>query len=410
MRRSVPGVARSAPHEAHGTTAPVDSRVERLAVALGGDIDRALLAGASATSMIASRAKELGLDDEAYALLLQRDAEEIMRLRTRLVPPETWFFRYEASYEHLRAAAKARREEGAADPMRIASLGCATGAEAFSIVAALESLGGASVVAVDRDAEALARARCGRLSGSSVRVPAPAWASAPWRLDGSEVVVRRELLESVEFVHADLFEPGLAQRLGRFHAVFCRNVAIYLEPVARCRLGALIRSLLVPGGWLYFGHAEGPAVFGIPWEERAPQAFAVHAPGAASDPATQAASIDPPCESRDRTTARRRDAKAPSASRAAPTSRRRLEPAPDPIERVRELADRGLVSEAIEAAEKAHRRGDRSADLLELLGTLSLGAGRLDDAERHLRAALYLDPERETAAIQLSLLSERRRV
>ncbi|MBM4113591.1 MAG: hypothetical protein FJ253_09525 [Phycisphaerae bacterium] len=79
------------------------------------------------------------------------------------------------------------------------------------------------------------------------------------------------------------------------------------------------------------------------------------------------------------------------------------------IDDIRRSADEGRCDEALSGAEAAYRRGERSAELLELLGTLSLIAGRRDDAARHLRASLYLDPTREAASIQLAMLTGDRR-
>lgn len=357
---------------------------------MGGDIDPALLSAPGASSLIASRARELGLTEEAYADLVLRAGEESAWLRSRIVPPETWFFRYPASFEHLRSKAREHFATAGAAPLRVASLGCANGPEAFSIAAALDGIGPAAIIAVDRDRGAIESARAGRCPPGAVREPPPRWGRHAWTIEQGEVRVRDHLRRRIEFVHADLFDSSLPARLGVCDIVFCRNMAIYLAAEWRCRLGSLIRAVLGPGGWLFHGHAESAAAFGLPWDDRAAAAFAVRASAPAHPEAAATAIL-------------RADRSAPPPTDVGPETS-----APD-LEQVRALADLGRIPEALEAAERLHRKGERSPRLLELLGVLSLASNRLDDAERHLRAALYLDPSRETAAVQLALLSERHR-
>lgn len=342
------------------------------------------------------------------------------------VPPETWFFRYPASFEHLRRQA-ARRSH-----FRIASLGCACGAEAFSIAAALEEITRASIVAIDSSAAEVAAARAGRLRPMSVRGDLPSWARKPWTKDGDAIVVRSALRERVDFREHDALAGDLRRVFGEFDAVFCRNLLIYFDEHDRRRLGEAIASILRPGGWLYLGHAEQPSALGLSWRGRSGAAFAFRSPasgepalaGDAPPPGAGASSavIDGGAEDRGARTRLRGAARnaAPSARRAAGQSdstrpetprRRTAAPSPPSLDTVaiRTLADAGRRDAAIAAARRRHEAGDRDPALLELLGTLELAEGRLDEAERHLRAVLYLDPKREEAALGLDLVRARRR-
>ncbi len=385
-----------------------DSTVlERVVRALGSDLDPAIAAATGTAAVIEGRCRELGVAAGAFAERLDADPAERRRLRELIVPSETWFFRYPAAFEHLREWASANP---AGAIRRIASLGCATGAEAFSIAAALDGTGPVEIVAVDRCESALAMARSGRLGIGSVRGSIPEWAHGSWVVDDRSVVVHPRVRERVTFVASDLFDPSLPERLGRFEAIFCRNVAIYFNDESRRRLGAVIGSMLVPGGWLYLGHSESPASLGLEWRVRDVRAFAVRSPPVGATPAA----ADAPTESRapaPRATPHRRPAAAALRRVPADASAPRPSPSAPPspgLADIRALADEGRHAEALAAATAAHRRGARDAELLELLGTLSLLAGRTEDAVRHLRAALYLDPDREAAAIQLALLSEAR--
>lgn len=327
------------------------------------------------------------------------------------IPPETWFFRYPESFEHLRRHAKARR---APHSLRIVSLGCASGAEAFSIAAALEGVVPAQIVAVDTNAAELDIGRSGRLRPMTVRSEAPAWAHAPWHIDAGAVVVRPALREQVSFLEHDALDPTLAQTLGTFDVVFCRNLLIYLDEAKRAQLGVTIASLLRPCGWLYMGHADRPSALALSWRGRSSAAFAFRSPRRASAQATaEEHAIDCDHEVRDEADAKppivRKTTVTPrTRAKAAPSSQRSVA-APHSLESIRMLADAGHTVEAHRAAAGLHDTGIRSAELLEVLGTLCVMTGKLDDAERHLRAALYVDPTRDDAALQLRLLQAKRR-
>lgn len=327
------------------------------------------------------------------------------------IPGETWFFRYPESFEHLRHWASAVTQSG---PLRIASLGCASGAEAFSIAAALEHLAVVEIVAVDRNEQSMEIARSGRLRPFAVRGEPPVWTRMPWCIDGDTVVVRQELRASVNFVVADLLDPDLPALLGHFDAIFCRNCIIYLEPHERTELGAAIVRMLRPGGWLYLGHAEPPSTIGLDWRGGHASAFAFQSPPSgvvrAKGKTPRRAAAPHTASPVDASTPRRRGAPADARSGRATG---RLRPAARPTEQlglaeIVALADAGHANEALEAARVRHAANDRDPQLLALLGTLALAAGHVEEAERCLRAALYLDPGLEDAATQLTTIAARR--
>jgi len=306
------------------------------------------------------------------------------------IPPETWFFRYPESFEHLRRHAESMR--GAA-PLRVASLGCASGPEAFSVAAALEGVAEVKIVAVDLNEAEIEAGRAGRLRLFTVRGDPPTWCREPWVIEDGAVMPRASLRNRVEFVVHDVLDPALADTIGRFDIILCRNVLIYLDEIDRRQLGRSIDALLKPGGWLYLGHAEQPSALALPWRGGAGAAFAFQAPTATSVPAPTRESAP------ERVVTPRPDERPESVAQLGGAR---------PFEAIRMLADSGRTDDALCAAQSLHHAGERSAELHELLGTLELGAGRLTDAEHHFRAALYLDPTLEHASLQLRLLAARR--
>ena len=262
-------------------------------------------------------------------------------------------------------------------------------------------------------------ARSGRLRPFVVRSERPSWAPTVWTIDEGAVVVPRSILSQIDFVEADLLNPRLADDLGAFDVVFCRNILIYMSPTERRTLGQLIARLLKPGGWLYLGHSEQPSALELPWRKGASKAFAFLAPSSVAevhDITTAPRSMASDTQSRagrlDQHAGGSRSAASPpppstKPARAAPLESRGVNEPPS-IEHIREMADSGQVVPALEAARRRHDAGERSAELLELLGTLLLAEGETEEAERHLRAAVYLEPDRAEAAMQLDLLREGR--
>ena len=141
-------------------------------------------------------------------------------------------------------------------PPRLLSAGCATGEEAWTLSALAVQAGiEAEVTGLDLCRPALAAAEAGRYGAGppdALREVPPAYRHL-FRRDGPwvEAVVPRP-----SFRRANLL--ALPEDTGRFSAILCRNVLIYLLPAAR---GAVLRGLvarLATGGALLLGPTDSP--------------------------------------------------------------------------------------------------------------------------------------------------------
>lgn len=394
------------------------SGLERIAALLReAHIDRGLAAPAAIAPLADERRRATGarsVDD--YAALVARDAAELARLRALVTVPETWMFRYPASFELLRA----RLLEAAPRSFRALCVACATGAEPFSVAATALAAGvpAVQVLGIDPNPEAIARARAADLGPMAARGGIPSWAGTLVTVDASGAP---RLADAVR--NATEFREGAAPAAladlpaGGFDAVFCRNLAIYLSPEGREAIGARLAALAAPGGMIFLGHAERASHFGLGhgWEQVAcaePGTFAIARRAASTrTPAADALAAAARAPARRPVPAARK----PGAPEGAPAR-----PAPAPratadhaapaatLDHARALADRGELAAALDAARALHDAGDRSVDLLELLGTLHLATGHFADAEAALRQAVYLDPANAAALVQLGVLAERR--
>jgi chemotaxis protein methyltransferase WspC len=363
-------------------------------------IDPSLAREDAIAAIVDERRREVGGGLDEYAVRLERDPDELERLRERIAVPETWLFRYPAAFELLRARLAGRRT------FRALSVACATGAEPFSIAAAAIAAGvpasDVTVDAVDPNPRALEQAAAGRLGRMAVRGGLPPWAAGMFRADDGGVTVDGAVRACVRLHRGSAPEALEPFAAGSFDAVFCRNLAIYLSIDARAAIGRGLDRVLAADGLLLVGHAERPAAFGLgdryePACDQSEGAFAW----------VRARPADPPAACRTATAAPRRAPAAHVPRPAAPRQRPPAPPAPT-LEAARAAADAGRLAEARDAALALHAAGDRSTGLFHLLGTVEAALGRPSEAEGWLRQAVYLDPSHGEALVQLALLADAR--
>jgi chemotaxis protein methyltransferase WspC len=395
-------------------------------------LDPALVTRERLAPLVAERRSALrASSDTAYVERALADPAELGHLRDLVTVPETWLFRYPASFELLRDRLRAR----GATTLRALSVACATGAEPCSIAATAFAAGvpcaGVEILAMDPSAAALERARAGAFTRLAARDGLPPWAE-PW-FEASDGCLKAapSLLAPITWV-AEAVPAGLEHLpRGSFDAIFCRNLAIYLGPEARRALGPALRALLAPDGLLFLGHAEPPTILGIgahvvPVEPRASFAFA---------PPSEETREATACPEVRRTGVRGRGASAASPapaharravshgsrspSAAEPASRRPARPparpsppggAADvpPLDAVRAAADAGDSDRALALGGARLDAGDRSPELLLVLGSTHAARGEHAAAERLLRQATYLEPNLAEALLQLAELAARR--
>ncbi len=216
---------------------------------------------------LASRVMELGLGSfSAYVDLATspREVEETDRLISALTTNTTHFYRESYHFDFLAETVMPdlirRAREG--ERVRIWSAGCSTGDEPYSIALCLltEFPDIAShdvrILATDIDKTALARAASASYSPSSLRdLPAAL-------MDKHFDAVPETNLRTpkpgpkglITFRQLNLI--GQWPLKGPFDVIFCRNVAIYMDPDTQENVWTGFRKVLRPGGHLFIGHSE----------------------------------------------------------------------------------------------------------------------------------------------------------
>jgi chemotaxis methyl-accepting protein methylase len=181
----------------------------------------------------------------------------------------TEFFRDAPVFDAIeRELPELLRAAGAAGgrPLRVWSAGCSEGAELYSVamlLADLNALHRCHLLGTDCRQEAIATASEGIFTTLGLRGMPPAMVDRYVSPDpGLEALssdcaklhrIDARLRAAVRWSQADLLA---GPQPGPWDLVLCRNVAMYLQPIAAERLWRGIVSSLRPGGLLVLGKAE----------------------------------------------------------------------------------------------------------------------------------------------------------
>ncbi|KAF0243506.1 MAG: chemotaxis protein methyltransferase [Planctomycetota bacterium] len=208
------------------------------------------------------RASETGYADAgAYlAALPSRDSrEEARAFAESLTVGETYFFRNSEQFRALAEVALPARAASGTSPVRILSAGCASGEEPYTIaMLARESASPPAIVhAVDVNPAAIARARRAVYSPWSLRETPGEMKQKYFRAKGNDLVLADAIRGDVQFEESNLTtDDPRFWRPASWDIVFCRNVIMYFGLDTQKAVVARIANSLVPGGFLFLGHAE----------------------------------------------------------------------------------------------------------------------------------------------------------
>jgi chemotaxis protein methyltransferase CheR len=205
-----------------------------------------------------------GRSSADYFARLEADpSPELRELARELTVGETYFFRNSDQFRALAESALPDRMRARASDrrLRILSAGCASGEEAYSLSIVAQQAAGpswdVSILAVDVNPAALEKAQRARFSPWALRETTPELLSRWFRPEGRESVLDQGARLPVRFEERNLVDDAL--RLWQhetYDVVFCRNVLMYFSPEKAQAVVARIARALVPGGYLFLGHAE----------------------------------------------------------------------------------------------------------------------------------------------------------
>ncbi|MDP3650310.1 MAG: protein-glutamate O-methyltransferase CheR [Rhodoferax sp.] len=190
--------------------------------------------------------------------------EELYRIAGDLTVCETYFLRNKDQFNaYLELALPDRlAADGGGGPVRVLSAGCASGDEPYSLaIVASEHFPHAlhrfAITALDVNPAMLEKAARGRYTQWSLR-DFPAELKARWfSTDGDNFILNDSIRKMVTFEQRNLAQAAPDfWKPASVDIVFCRNVLMYFTPEQAQAVIARIARALVPGGYLFLGHAE----------------------------------------------------------------------------------------------------------------------------------------------------------
>jgi chemotaxis protein methyltransferase CheR len=204
-------------------------------------------------------------DTKSYLTYVASHLDERQALINAFTINETYFYREDHQLAALgkEILPEIVRHKRPGDLVRIWSMPCSTGEEAYSIALwllenwPLVDAYNIEIVGSDIDTAALAQAREGRFAARSLaRLPAKV-VEAYFEAERSH---RRrivdDLRESVQFVSANIVDRSTLAGLGRFDVIYCRNLLIYFSDETRVVAANNLYDCLNEGGFVCLGHSE----------------------------------------------------------------------------------------------------------------------------------------------------------
>ncbi|MZP30377.1 PAS domain-containing protein [Heliobacterium undosum] len=203
---------------------------------------------------------------QEYIEHLKQYPEELDELHDDLLINVTQFLRDEAAYESLRANCLepmiARAKDG--DTLRVWSVGCSTGEEAYSVAFMVADMLEESqkklelkIYATDLDEAAILEARRGLYNESKVRSLPEAYREKYMIACGDFYKVKKHIRSCVIFGVQDIVHSA---PIAKVDLLICRNLLIYFEKELQKKVLTMFHYALNPGGFLFLGKSETTSV------------------------------------------------------------------------------------------------------------------------------------------------------
>src|SRR6195952_260669 len=217
----------------------------------------------NAQGRVTLRMEAVGVDTfGAYQSHLEADPGEFESLLNTVLINVTSFFRDADAWEVLKTEVVPRLVAQAEPdkPIRIWSVGCASGEEPYSIamlfaeaLGVVEFCNRVKIYATDLDEDALKVARLASYSPRDVESVPAAMLERYFERTNNHYVFERELRKCVIFGRHNVVHDA---PISRIDLLTCRNLLIYLEAETQGIVLPRLHYALNPEGYLFLGKAE----------------------------------------------------------------------------------------------------------------------------------------------------------
>lgn len=350
-------------------------------------------------------------DSHEYLERLHLSETERQEFFDAIVVPETWFFRdreaFAAMTRLLHTGWLPKHPEGV---LRLLSLPCCTGEEAYSMAIALLEAGLPArrfhIDAMDLSTRALALAREALYGNNAFRDKNTEFRDRYFVATEQGYQLAETVREQVQFRQGNLLDAELLQNTGIYDVIYCRNLLIYFDIETQQRAMQILARLLAPQGYLFLG----PSETALPPRDifapvRMPLSFAFQ-------------KLDPVVVKQDPVSIPPKNTKITRKpivikSRPSLSTPKRSPIATQPVkasallEEAQKLADAGKLVEAEQRCDNYLRDCSPSLKAYSLLGLIHEMAGDNTAAVAAYRKALYLEPDHYETLMHLALLLEK---
>jgi two-component system, chemotaxis family, CheB/CheR fusion protein len=198
---------------------------------------------------------------ERYAQFLQGNDKELAALYSDVLISVTSFFRNPEAFEVLRRKVwPALLQQRGDEPIRVWTLGCSTGQEAYSIAMSFVEAADKSprmrklqVFATDLNDVLLNKARHGLYAKNIAQDLSPERLRRFFVEEEGGYRVGKALREMIVFARQNVMSDPPFSRLD---IISCRNLLIYFEPGLQKKVFPVFHYALKSGGYLYLGASE----------------------------------------------------------------------------------------------------------------------------------------------------------
>ena len=191
--------------------------------------------------------------------------QELMDIMDVLTTNETYFFResfqLKAFTDEIIPELIKRKTASGNRSLRIWSAGCSTGEEPYTIAMLLSVIPALlgwkiEIIGTDISQKVLQQARRAVYGKSSFRATEESNVRRFFHQQDDGYKVNDSIRELVTISHLNLFDTHRLTMLGKVDLIFCRNVIIYFDQMAKKRVIESFHSTLYDGGFLLLGHSE----------------------------------------------------------------------------------------------------------------------------------------------------------
>jgi len=203
---------------------------------------------------------------EYFAMVrFETAGHEMQRLVNAMTVNETYFFREDYQFDALVSGMlpDLAEKKRPGDTIRIWSLPCSTGEEPYSIaIYILEGWDRADdfnieIRASDIDSRVLGEAHEGIYGERALsRIPPEIRKRYFSPVAGNSFQILEELRESIDFSTVNVVDAAHMQNYSSIDILFCRNLLIYFDDLARRQAMETMYECLAPGGFICLGHSE----------------------------------------------------------------------------------------------------------------------------------------------------------